>query len=67
MAKNFQEDSGDRKDFRRKQLKNKFLDKKDQSFDDRGTPKFNRELKRKKEHMKEEEIWEDWKENYKYD
>ncbi len=57
------EDFGDRKDFRRKNIKNKFLDKKERFDEESYTPKSKKELKKRMEDMKAEEIWEDW-ENY---
>lgn len=57
------EDFGDRKDFRRKNIKNKSLDKRDRFEDDTYTPKTRKEIKKRMEDMKADEIWEDW-ENY---
>lgn len=57
------EDFGDRKDFRRKNIKNKSLDKRDKFEDEVYTPKSRKEIKKRMEDMKADEIWEDW-ENY---
>jgi hypothetical protein len=57
------EDFGDRKDFRRKNIKNKSLDKKDRFDEEYYAPKTKKELKKRMEDMKADEIWEDW-ENY---
>lgn len=57
------EDFGDRKDFRRKNIKNKSLDKRDRFEDETYAPKARKEIKKRMEDMKADEIWEDW-ENY---
>lgn len=57
------DDFGDRKDFRRKKLKNKFLDKQNDYQEESFLPKARKEIKKRMEDMKADEIWEDW-ENY---
>jgi len=59
MNKN-KDDFSDRKDFRRKNLKNKSLDKRDKFEDDAYIPKARKEIKKKVQDMRAEEIWEDW-------
>lgn len=56
--------SHDRKDFRRKNIKNKSLDKRDRYEDDYYAPKARKEIKKKMQDMHAEEIWEDWENNY---
>ena len=58
------EDFGDRKDFRRKNIKNKSLDKKNFFDEENNIPKSRKELKKKIEDMKADEIWEDWEDYY---
>jgi hypothetical protein len=57
------DDFVDRKDFRRKHLRNKFLDKKDKVEENYNSPRFKKENKKKIEEMREEELWEDWEDN----
>lgn len=61
---NNNDDFVNRKDFRRKQIVNKFLDKKDKNEEAHNSPKAKKEIKRRMEDMKADEIWEDWEENY---
>lgn len=58
------EDFDDRKDYRRKNIKNRFLDKKDHFDDEYYAPKTRKEIKKRMEDMKADEIWEDWENNY---
>jgi len=58
------EDFGDRKDFRRKNIKNKSLDKKNFFDEENNIPKIRKELKKRIEDMKADEIWEDWEDYY---
>lgn len=58
------DDFGDRKDFRRKKLKNKFLDKQNDYQEESFLPKARKEIKKRMEDMKADEIWEDWKNYY---
>lgn len=57
------DDLDNRKDYRRKNIKNKSLDKKDYLDEESYTPKARKEIKKRMEDMKADEIWEDW-ENY---
>lgn len=57
-------DDFDRKDFRRKNLKNKFLDKRDRVEDEYYAPKARKEIKKKMENIRADEILEDWEEYY---
>ena len=63
MNKN-KDDFGDRKDFRRKNLKNKFLDKKENTEEESYIPKSRKEIKKRMEDMRADEIWEDWEDYY---
>ena len=56
--------SHDRKDFRRKSIKNKSLDKRERYEDDYYAPKARKQIKKKMQDMQAEEIWEDWENNY---
>lgn len=51
-----------RKDNRRQKFQNKFF-KKEFSEEQRFLSKSKHQLKRKKETLKEEEIWEDWEQD----
>lgn len=63
MKKDIQKDDfNDRKNCRRKHLKNKNLDKKYPSDDELDSYRPSKENKRKIEEMREEEMWEDWEE-----
>lgn len=53
----------ERKNGRRKHLKNKMLDKRDRIEEDWNSPKSRKENKRRIEDLRQEELWEDW-ENY---
>jgi hypothetical protein len=57
------DDFGERKDFRRKHLRNKFLDKKEKVEDNYNSPRINKENKKRIEQMRQEELWEDWEDN----
>lgn len=54
----------DRKDYRRKNIKNKSLDKKDRFDDEYYAPKTRKEIKKRMEDMRADEIWDDWENNY---
>ncbi len=56
------DDFNDRKNGRRKHLKNKALDKRDKIEEDWNSPRARKENKRKIEDLRQEEIWEDWEE-----
>lgn len=58
------DDFDDRKDYRRKNIKNKSLDKRDNFDDDYRAPKARKEIKKRMEDMRADEIWEDWENNY---
>lgn len=63
MAKdNSKDDFSERKNCRRKHLKNKNLDKKISSIDDSDGYRPRKENKRRIEEMRQDEIWEDWEE-----
>jgi hypothetical protein len=61
--KKTKDDFDDRKDYRRKNIKNKSLDKRNGFDDESYVPKVRKEIKKRMEDMKADEIWEDW-ENY---
>jgi hypothetical protein len=62
---NYNDDFSNRKDFRRKQLDNKSLDRKDKNEDaNNNSSKIKKQLKRQIEDMKADELWEDWENNY---
>ena len=48
------DDFGERKDFRRKHLRNKFLDKKEKVEDNYNSPRIKKENKKKIEEMRQE-------------
>jgi hypothetical protein len=50
----------ERKNGRRKHLKNKALDKRDNIDEDWNSPKGKKENKRKIEDLRQDELWEDW-------
>lgn len=58
------EDFDDRKDYRRKNIKNKSLDRKNHFDDEVYLPKNRKEIKKKMEDMRADEIWDDWENNY---
>lgn len=64
MSKDKNKDDFDRKDFRRKNLKNKFLDKRDRVEDEYIPPKARKEIKKKMQDIRADEILEDWEEYY---
>ena len=64
--KNF-DDLSSRKDVRRKQINNKSLDKKSKKskkFEDEDLKNKKSSLRRQKEEMSADEIWENWEEDY---
>jgi len=64
MSKDKNKDDIDRKDFRRKNLKNKFLDKRNRIEDEYIPPKARKEIKKKMQDIRADEILEDWEEYY---
>ena len=64
MKKANNDDFNNRKDFRRKQLNNKFLDKRDKNEENHNSPKVKKQMKKRMEDMKADEIWDDWENNY---
>ena len=61
---NNNDDFSNRKDFRRKQINNKFLDKRDKTEETNNSPKVKKQIKRQIEDLKADELWEDWENNY---
>lgn len=53
-------DSDNRKDLRRQKLNSKSFKKPKVSEEQRFISKSKKQLKKKIEHIREEEIWEDW-------
>lgn len=53
-------DSDNRKDNRRQNLSNKYYKKEKISEEQRFLSKSKKEKKQKIEHLREEELWEDW-------
>lgn len=63
MAKdNSRDDFDERKNCRRKHLKNKHLDKRISTPEESDSYKPKKENKRRLEEMRQDEIWEDWEE-----
>lgn len=60
--KNF-DDFSSRKDTRRKHLSNKFLNKRSKNDDDESGGKKS-SIRRQRQEMSADEIWEDWEEEY---
>lgn len=54
-----------RKDLRRQNIQGKNLKKQQISEEQRFLSKSKSQLKKKKEHIREEELWEDWEQDYK--
>lgn len=54
------DDFTERKNGRRKHIKNKILDKRDKTEEDWDSPKTKKENKRRLEDIRQEELWEDW-------
>jgi len=54
------DDFAERKNGRRKHLKNKALNKRPKLEEDWDTPKARKENKRRIEDLRQEELWEDW-------
>jgi hypothetical protein len=61
--KNF-DDFSSRKDIRRKQINNKSLEKRSKKFEDEDSKNKKSSLRRQREEMSADEIWEDWEEDY---
>lgn len=61
--KNF-DDFSSRKDTRRKHLTNKFLNKKSKKIDEDDAGNRKSSIRRQKQDMSADEIWEDWEEEY---
>lgn len=54
------DDFTERKNGRRKHLKNKLLDKRDKGEESWDSPRVKKENKRRIEDLRQEELWEDW-------
>lgn len=57
-------DFDNRKDLRRKKINSKNIKKFDLSDEDKFLYKSKKHIKKKKEEMRQEELWEDWDNNY---
>ena len=49
-----------RKTSRRESIENRFLNKKSEAYDSRDIKKIKKQLKKQKENIRLEELWEDW-------
>lgn len=52
----------DKKNFRRENIKNKSKQKNEVSENEKAVNKLNKAFKQKKNHLREEELWDDWEE-----
>lgn len=55
----------DRKNFRRENIENRNLDRKEKNEEFLKRNAFKKELKNKMQDLEEEELWEEWKDYYK--
>lgn len=55
----------EKKDLRRQKFVDKTYKKEKVSEEQRFISKSNKQFKRKIEHMREEELWDDWEQDYK--
>ena len=60
MIEDNSKDSKDKKEDRRKHIKNKELDKKDIFLENNRINIYKKEFKQKKLEIEEEELWDDW-------